>query len=105
MQQLIKKMSITEILQGLNMPQQGSNRGYSPEQLVMHFWIGIWCGASCFEHLEVTRQDEVIKQLFGWDRMAWCKAFHRYFNKFNQATNQSVFTGLYQWFFQKFKVR
>lgn len=103
MHQLMKKISMEEFLQSLNMPQQGSNRGYSPEQLIMHFWIGIWCGASCFEHLEVTRQDEVIKQLFGWGRMAGSKAFQRYFNKFDQATNQSVFTDLYQWFFEKLK--
>lgn len=103
MHQLMKKMSIEEVLHHLDMPKQGSNRGYSPEQLILHFWIGIWCGASCFEHLEVTRQDEVIKQLFGWDRMAGSKAFQRYFNKFDQATNQLVFTDLYQWFFENLK--
>ena len=76
-------MSIADVLQTLNMPQQGSNRGYSLEQLILHFWIGIWCWASCFEHLEVTRQDEEIKRLFGWNRMAGSKAFQRYFNKFD----------------------
>jgi hypothetical protein len=39
MHQLMKKMSITDVLQRLNMPQQGSNRGYSPEQLILHFWM------------------------------------------------------------------
>ena len=32
--------------------------------------------------------------------MAGHKAFQRFFNKFDQATNHRVFTGLYQWFFQ-----
>lgn len=103
MHQMMKKLSVDEMLQNIYLPEQGSNRGYSPEQLILHFWLGIWCGASCFEHLEVTRQDEVIKQLFGWQRMAGNKAFQRYFNKFNQATNQQVFDNLYQWFFQNLK--
>jgi hypothetical protein len=36
--------------------EQISSEGYSPSQLLLHFWVGIWCGASCFEHLEFTRQ-------------------------------------------------
>jgi hypothetical protein len=103
MHQMMKKLSVNEMLQNICLPEQGSNRGYSPEQLILHYWLGIWCGASCFEQLEVTRQDEVIKQLFGWDRMAGSKAFHRYFNKFNQTINQQVFDNLYQWFFQNLK--
>ncbi len=103
MRQMLKKLSVEELLQGIGLPQQGSNRGYAPEQLILHFWLGIWCGASCFEHLEVTRQDEVIKQLFGWKHMAGSKAFQRYFNKFDQSTNQEVFDHLYQWFFQHLK--
>jgi len=99
MHQMLKKLSVKDIFLRVPLPVQGSNRGYSPEQLLLHFWIGIWCGASCFEHLEVTRQDEVIKTIFDWDRMAGSKAFQRYFNKFDQATNQKVFDGLYNWFF------
>jgi len=103
MRQMLKKLSIDELLQGIGLPKQGSNRGYAPEQLIMHFWLGIWCGASCFEHLEVTRQDEVMKELFGWRQMAGSKSFQRYFNKFDQGTNQFVFDNLYQWFFQHLK--
>jgi hypothetical protein len=99
MQQFLRKLNMEEVFHSLPLPEQGSNRGYSPHQILLHFWIGIWCGASCFEHLEVTRQDEVIKELFGWKRMAGSKAFQRYFSKFSQSTNQEVFTKLYQWFF------
>lgn len=103
MQQMLKKLSISQLFENLPLPDQGSNRGYSPEQLLLHFWIGIWCGAACFEHLEVTRQDEVIRKLFGWERMAGSKAFQRYFNKFNQSINQNVFNELYRWFFSNLK--
>lgn len=103
MHKLLEKLSIDDVLNDLSLPVQGSNRGYSPSQLILHFWVGIWCGASSFEHLEVTRQDEVIKNIFGWDRMAGSKAFSRYFRKFNQATNQEVFDQFYSWFFNNLK--
>lgn len=97
--QMLKKVEIKQVLTNAPLPAQGSNRGYDPQQLILNFWIGVWCGANCFEHLEVTRQDEVIKEIFNWERMAGNRAFQRYFNKFNQAINQEVFTYLYQWFF------
>lgn len=96
MHQMLNKLEMDKVLSSLPLPQQGSNRGYPPEQLVLHFLIGIWCGASCFEHLEVTRHDEVIRQLFNWKRMAGSKAFKRYFNKFDQTVNQEVFDQVYR---------
>jgi len=96
---MLDKMHFSEVLSSSGLPTQGSNRGYSPEQLIMHFWLGIWSGANRFEHLEVTRFDTVLQKLFGWKRMAGNKAIKRYFNKFNQATNQHVFDYLYSWFF------
>ena len=99
MKQLIEKTGINHALSLLPLPRQGSNRGYDPIQLINHFWVSIWCGANRFEHLEITRYDSVIQQLFGWTRMAGHKAFTRYFKKFTQARNHHVFTGLYRWFF------
>jgi hypothetical protein len=60
----------------------------------------VWCGANKFEHTEVTRHDDVIRQFWGFERMAGHKSFQRFFNKFDLATNQKVFTPLYQWFFK-----
>lgn len=98
--QMLKRMQIEEVLGKIPLPKQGSNRGYSPKQIIQNFWVGVWSGANCFEHLEVTRHDQVIKEIFDWEQMAGCRSFQRYFNKFNQAINQQVFTGLYQWFFK-----
>jgi hypothetical protein len=99
LKEMLKRMKIDEVLKSIALPKQGSNRGYDPEQLVQNFWVGIWCGANCFEHLEVTRYDEVIREIFDWKKMAGHRSFKRYFKKFNQATNQEVFTNLYKWFF------
>jgi hypothetical protein len=100
LQKMLSQIQLSEVLAQAPLPVQGSNRGYSPLQLILNFWVGVWCGANCFEHLEVTRQDEVIRELFGWKRMAGSKAYQRYFKKFTQATNQAVFQYLYSWFFQ-----
>ena len=61
----------------------------------------MWCGANRFEHLEVTRHDEAIRKIFAYRRKAGHKSVQRYFRKFGQATNQTVFQELYQWFFKQ----
>ncbi len=100
---MLKELSIEEVLSRISLPRQGSNRGYNPIQLIENFWVSIWSGANKFEHLEVTRQDKVIQEIFAWERMPGHRAFQRYFNKFNQHINQEVFTDLYRWFFSNLK--
>ena len=97
--EMLKKIEFSKKLNQLELPTQGSNRGYSTEQLITNFLVGIWCGANCFEHLEVTRHDQAIAEIFDWEKMPGHRAFKRYFQKFDQATNHRVFTSLYQWFF------
>lgn len=101
MKKLIERSGVNEKLSQIGLPKQGSNRGYSPIQLINNFWVSVWSGANRFEHLEVTRQDEVIRKLFEWTKMAGHKSFQRYFQKFTQAINQRVFTKLYQWFYEQ----
>lgn len=103
LKKMVDKMRLDECLRTLPLPQQGSNRGYSPEQLIKQFMTSIWCGANKFEHTEVTRQDEVIRQFWGFECMAGHKSFQRFFNKFDLAINQKVFTQLFQWFFQNLR--
>jgi len=99
MKKMVDKMGFDQLLAQCNLPQPGSNRGYSPEQLIKQFIASVWCGANRFEHTEVTRQDQVIRQIWDFNRMAGHKAFQRFFQKFTQSTNQEVFTQWYQWFF------
>ena len=65
-----------------------------------HF-AGVWCGASCFGHLDVVRYDTALCKLLGWERGADHRAYQRYFNKFSQAVNQRVFGELFSWFFSE----
>jgi hypothetical protein len=103
MVKMLKKMEFDQCLSQLDLPKQGSNRGYEPAQLIKQFITSVWCGANKFEHTEVTRQDAVIRQFWGFKRMAGHKSFQRFFNKFDLATNQRVFTGFYQWFFNNLR--
>jgi hypothetical protein len=89
-EEIIEKSGIAEKLNGLELPAQGSNRGYAPLQLIESFWISVWCGANRFMHLDVLRMDVTMQKLFGWKRMAGHKAFQRYFSKFTTAINHKV---------------
>ena len=104
MKRLMVKTCILDFLEKMDsLPTQGSNRGYSPVQLICSFWVSIWCGGNKYSHLEILRHDNVLKKLFGWKEMAGYKAYLRYFDKFNLATNQRVFQQLYEWFFNQLK--
>ena len=104
---ILKKMldnsGFVNYLETLPLPVQGSNRGYDSIQLFVHFMASVWCGANRYAQLDVTRFDYSIQRLFGWDRMPEHKAFQRYFNKFDMATNHTIFGGLYRWFFSQLK--
>lgn len=99
MKRMLDRIGFNSALEACELPRQGSNRGYSPIQLIVQFMLSIWCGANRFEHSEVTRHDPVLQKLFGFRRMANFKAIMRLFRKFDQATTMRVFGQLYRWFF------
>lgn len=101
MKKLLDQTGILSKLFSADLPSQGSNRGYSPIQLITCFMVSIWCGANRFEHLEISRFDEVLRKIFGFKQMASHKAYQRYFNKFTIPINQKVFTKVTQWFFSQ----
>lgn len=88
-----------------DLPQPGSNRGYSPVQLINQFMLSIWCGANRFEHMEVTRFDPTLGRLFNFSRMANYKSFTRFLDKFNQEVSSDVFPVLYQHLFSQLKIK
>ena len=104
MKKLLDQTGILSKLISSDLPEQQSNRGYNPIQLITCFMVSVWCGANRFEHLEVSRFDEVLRNIFGFKRMAGHKAYQRYFKKFTLATNQKVFTKVTQWFFGQVKL-
>lgn len=105
MERMLGHIGFREALAVSGLPQPGSNRGYAPVQLVLQFILSIWCGGNRFEHAEVVRHDHVLRRMFGFARMANFKAIIRFFGKFNQARNDSVFTSLYQWLFGLIGIR
>ena len=96
---MLERCHFAEHLEMCGIPSQGSNRGYKPLQLILGMFAGVWCGASCFGHLDVVRYDAALCKLLGWKRGADHRAYQRYFNKFSQAVNQRVFCELFRWFF------
>ena len=98
---MLEKCGLAEHLEQSGLPSQGSNRGYKPLQLILGLFAGVWCGASCFGHLDVVRYDTALCNLLGWKRGAGHRAYQRYFNKFSQAVNQRVFGELFRWFFSE----
>ena len=98
---MLEKCHFDEHLASCSLPQQGSNRGYKPIQIILGLFAGVWCGANCFGHLDVVRYDAALCKLLGWERGADHRAYQRYFNKFSQAINQRVFSELFEWFFSE----
>ena len=93
---MLEKCHFEEHVIQCGIPLQGSNRGYKPIQLILGLFAGVWCGASCFGHLDVVRYDAALCDLLGWKRGADHRAYQRYLNKFSQAINQRVLGTLFQ---------
>jgi hypothetical protein len=70
LKRMLDHMGFDAALATSGLPQPKSNRGYRPEQLIVQFMLGVWCGANRFEHGEVTRHDTVLRRLFGFACMA-----------------------------------
>ncbi len=104
MKKLLDKTDILSQLMKSGLPAQNSNRGFDPIQLITCFMVSVWCGANRFEHLEVSRFDDVLRRIFGFKQMAGHKAYQRYFRKFDIATNQRVFTKISEWFFSQVRL-
>ena len=54
---MVERCGFEEVLRECGLPEQGSNRGYRPWQLIMSLFAGMWCGASKFGHLDLVRPD------------------------------------------------
>jgi hypothetical protein len=103
LKKMIDQSGFSLYLESLPLPEQGSNRGYPPVQLFLQFMSAVWCGAERYAHLDITRLDNSLQRLYGWDKMPEHKAFERYFRKFDIPTCHTVFGSLYRWFFNSLK--
>ncbi|MCK7468316.1 MAG: hypothetical protein MZU91_09480 [Desulfosudis oleivorans] len=78
MKKMMERCNIDELISALGLPEPGSNRGYKSEQIIKSFLVSVWCGANRFLHTEVTRQDAVIRRIFGWKRICGQDTYKRF---------------------------
>lgn len=104
MRMLIDKTGISKKLSELKLPQSKSNNRIDAISIVESFWVSIWIGCFRFSHTAVVRVDEVLRNIFGWKRVASGTTFGRFFKKFTSSMNYELFTELYRWFFEQLTI-
>ncbi len=94
-QQTYVRSGVSEKLDELDLPQPGSNRGYSAKDLIEGFMTSVIVGARRLEHSGMLRTDTVIQEIFGWQRgMASASTFSRFFSRFDIDKNDAIFPPL-----------
>jgi hypothetical protein len=101
--ELIDRIGLEEKLQQLPLPQPGSNRGHNPVSLIMGFLVSIWIGGNRFAHCALLRQDEVLRNIFGWKRIGSESTYSRFFRKFSIEKNNEIFPSIQRWMMSQFK--
>jgi hypothetical protein len=101
MKMLIDKTGISKKLMELGLPEGKSNNSIDAVSIIESFWVSIWIGCFRFSHTAVVRLDEVLRQIFGWKRVASGTTFGRFFKKFTPSLNHSLFIELNSWFFEQ----
>jgi hypothetical protein len=101
MKMLIDKTGISKKLLELGLPQGKSNNSIDSISIIESFWVSIWIGCFRFSHTAVVRLDEVLRQIFGWKRVASGTTFGRFFKKFTPSLNHRLFIDLNSWFFEQ----
>jgi hypothetical protein len=101
MKMLIDKTGISKKLATLGLPEGKSNNSIDPISIIESFWVSIWIGCFRFSHTAVVKVDEVLRQIFGWKRVASGTTFGRFFKKFTPSMHHHLFIELYSWFFEQ----
>ena len=101
MKKLIEKTGISKKLSELSLPESKSNNSIDSISIIESFWVSIWIGCFRFSHTAVLRVDEVLKDIFGWKRVASGTTFGRFFKKFTPSMSHHLFIELYSWFFEQ----
>jgi len=80
LRQMLEKLELRKTIEGQSdLPQPGSNRGYSPSMIIEGFIASIWCGANRFLHTEVGRHDQALGKIFGWKCTPGQDTYKRFF--------------------------
>jgi hypothetical protein len=79
-----KKLKLPEILdEHLNI-ERASNAEYQVNTVVMMLIFGVLAGAKHMNHMEILRADEVMRQIFKWEKFPVLTTFGRIFKLFTQ---------------------
>lgn len=105
MKEVLERSGVSRLLEELELPEPGSNRGYEPEVVVESYLVNVWMGCYRMSHTEVLRQDDTLKELFGWKQTPSASSYGRFFNKFSQGRNQEVFPELQRRFFENIPLK
>jgi hypothetical protein len=101
MKELLDKTGISKKIMEIGLPEGTSNNSISSIDIVESFWVSMWIGCHRFSHTAVVRVDEVLRQIFGWKRVASGTTFGRFFKKFTPSVNIHFFKELYSWYFEQ----
>src|SRR5882757_9187488 len=82
MKKLIVRTGISKKLLELGLPSGKSNNTIDAVTIIESFWVSIWIGCFRFSHTAVVKVDEVLRNIFGWKRVASGTTFGRFFKKF-----------------------
>jgi hypothetical protein len=98
---LLEKTGISKKMEEIGLPDKKSNNSISGISIIESFWVSIWIGCFRFSHTAVVRLDEVLRQIFGWNRVASGTTFGRFFKSFSESRSHQFFIDLYSWFFEQ----
>ena len=101
MRLLLDKTGIRKKIGELGLPESKSNNKIDSISIIESFWVSVWIGCFRFSHTAVVRVDEVLRQIFGWKRVASGTTFGRFFKKITPSMNHRIFIDLYTWFFEQ----
>lgn len=105
MKDMLDGTGIKEFMNGLALPEKGSNRGYEAIQIIECFWTSIWIGAGRFSHSAYLRYDKVLQEIFEWKQAPSQSTYSRFFQKFSWKRNTEVFVPLQKWFVDNLSIK
>lgn len=107
LQQLLTSSGIRDYIESMDtLPQPGSNRGYKSIELIEGFITSVVLGARRLEHCGMLRTDQVIREIFGWQKgMASASTFQRFLHKFDKELNSKFFWPVMQFVLSRVATR
>jgi len=99
-EEMLRRIGLTEALRRSGMPEPGSNRGCDPVEVMQAFLVSIWVGATRFAHTALVRFDRVLQEMFSLEGVPSISTFTRFFRRFGRKQVEEVFGSLSRWFWE-----